>query len=381
MNLRKFIVPEVVFGNGAFNMCGSYLRKLGCKRPLVVTDNGVRRAGWADKISQILDEYHLEYAFFDDVSPNPRDYEVMNGAKVYQEFNADSLLSIGGGSAMDCAKGIGIVVTNGREINDFAGVDLILKPVPPMIFIPTTAGTSSDVSQFSIILDTVKRTKFAIISKSIIPDVSLIDPITLTTVDKYLSACTGIDALVHAIEAFVSSASSPMTDLNSLNAIELIYKNLQNSLNTPDNEYYRDQMMLASFQAGMAFSNASLGAVHATAHSLGGYLDLAHGECNALMLPESIKINFDHSVERYRRIAQIFGLDLKISGLSFKNQFIEKIKLFINESGIEFGLNKRGVKKSDVKALSERAYEDPCLATNPFYPSIRDIEVMYEEAL
>jgi alcohol dehydrogenase class IV len=176
--------------------------------------------------------------------------------------------------------------------------------MPPVICVPTTGGTSADVSQFVIVTDLELRTKLAIISKSVVPDVSLVDPETLTSMDPFLGACTGMDALVHAVEAFVSNAHSPLTDLHALHAVELIYKNLAASLRDPANLELRAPVMLGSLEAGLAFSNASLGAVHAMAHSLGGYLDLPHGECNAMLLQHVAAFNYQSASERYEEVGR-----------------------------------------------------------------------------
>ncbi len=290
--LRKFVAPETIFGVGALLVAGQYASKFGMMRPLVVTDPGIVEAGWADKVMESLAAFDIDGALFSAVSPNPRAEEVMAGAMAYMEHGCDGLVAVGGGSPMDCAKGIGIVVSNGGHILDYEGVDKIIVPMPPLIGIPTTAGTSADVSQFAIINDTERKTKIAIISKTIIPDVALIDPQTLTTKSPYLVACTGMDALAHAIEAFVSSAHSPMSDLHALEGIRLIRESLLASLRNPDDMELRAKTMLGSMQAGLAFSNASLGAVHAMAHSLGGYKDLPHGECNAMLLPHVIDFNY-----------------------------------------------------------------------------------------
>jgi alcohol dehydrogenase class IV len=282
---------------------------------------------------------------------------------------------------MDCAKGIGIVVSNGGHILDYEGVDKIIVPMPPLICIPTTAGTSADVSQFAIINDTQRKTKIAIISKTIIPDVALIDPQTLTTKSPYLIACTGMDALAHAVEAFVSSAHSPMTDLHALEAIRLVHGSLLESLNHPEDMELKAKTMLGSMQAGLAFSNASLGAVHAMAHSLGGYKDLPHGECNALLLPHVVAFNFTAAPDRFRVIAETMGLDCRGMGPSeIRGWLITALMGLCKSLGIKDGLASRGIRAGDIPVLSDKAVLDPCLVTNPKTASKRDVQVIYEEA-
>ena len=204
--LRKFVAPEFIFGVGARNLAGRYAKNLGGRKVLVVSDPGVVAAGWTRDITESLELAGLPYALYNEVSPNPKVDEVMAGVDVYREERCNAIVAVGGGSPIDCAKGIGIVSSNQKHILLFEGVDMVTAPMPPLICIPTTGGTSADVSQFAIISNPLDKVKFAIISKSVVPDLALIDPLTLTTMDPYLTACTGLDALVHAIEAYVSTA-------------------------------------------------------------------------------------------------------------------------------------------------------------------------------
>jgi len=213
--LRKFVAPEFVFGSGSRKLVGRYATNLGAKRVLLVTDPGVIAAGWAGDVADVLIESGIAYSLFSAVTPNPKAEEVMAGVRHYEANECDIIVSVGGGSVTDCAKGIGIASANKSHILDFEGVDNVPLPPPPLICVPTTAGTSADVSQFAIITDTAERVKIAIISKAVVPDVSLVDPDTCFTMDPYLTACTGLDALVHAIEAFVSQANGPMSDLHA----------------------------------------------------------------------------------------------------------------------------------------------------------------------
>ncbi len=379
--LRKFVAPETIFGVGALLVAGQYASKFGVTRPLVVTDPGLIEAGWAGKVMESLAAFDIEGVIFSAVSPNPRAEEVMAGALAYMENGCDGIVAVGGGSPMDCAKGIGIVVSNGGHILDYEGVDKIIVPMPPLICIPTTAGTSADVSQFAIINDTERKTKIAIISKTIIPDVALIDPQTLTTKSPYLIACTGMDAIAHAIEAFVSSAHSAMSDLHALEAIRLVHGNLLESLRHPEDMELRAKTMLGSMQAGLAFSNASLGAVHAMAHSLGGYRDLPHGECNAVLLPHVIDFNFPAAPERFKVIAETMGLDSRgMSTSEIRSWLLHSMMELRAALGIQEHLSAKGIRVDDIPVLSEKAVLDPCLVTNPKTATTRDIQVIYEEA-
>ena len=381
-DLRKFVAPEFVFGVGARFLAGQYAHNFGARKVLIVTDPGVTAVGWTDDIKQSLDAYRIPYTVFDKVSPNPRTHEVMHGAELYRREKCNVIVAVGGGSPLDWAKGIGIVCSNNQDILAFEGIDQVEMPIPPLICVPTTGGTAADVSQFAIILNQEERVKFAIISKAVIPDAALVDPETLTTMDPYLSACTGIDALAHGIEAFVSNAHSPFTDMHALQAIRLISSNLEASVNNPLDLSLRELIMQGSLEAGLAFSNASLGAVHAMAHSLGGYLDLPHGECNAILLPHVFAYNYKVSADRYRLVGEAMGLDMRGMNTKTQKQVVfaefERLRRAVK---IEHTLEDVGVHLSDIPTLADKAIKDACMVTNPRQPTRRDIEVVYEEAL
>ncbi len=307
---------------------------------------------------------------------------MMQGAEFYRTSHCNLIIAVGGGSVIDCAKGIAIIATNGKHISEFEGVDKIGKPMPPLICIPTTAGTGADVSQFAIINNYGKKYKMAIISKATVPDIALIDPAALTTMPPFLSACTGMDAFSHAFESYVSNASSDITDLHALEAIRLIYNNLFLSIQNPDDIQLRGTIMLASLYAGLAFSNASLGCVHSLAHSLGGYLDLPHGECNAMLLPFVVDYNFAASVEKYRIIAAELGVKVNnVSNDAVKSSLVNKLIEFKKKVGISSTLSSKGVGYDELDALSAKAINDPCNATNPRLPSKSDLKAIYELAL
>lgn len=380
--LRKFVSPEFVFGVGALILVDRYATNFGARKVLVVTDPGVTAAGWAGKVIDALTAAGISSVVFSGVSPNPRAEEVMTGAEFYRSNGCDVIVAVGGGSVMDCAKGIGIVSTNNRHILQFEGIDNVTVPGPPLICVPTTAGTSADVSQFAIITNVQQRVKIAIISKTVVPDVALIDPATTLTMDAYLTACTGIDALAHAVEAFVSTAHSPIFDIHALEAIRLIRVNFLDVLANPTDIVLRSRLMLASLEAGLAFSNASLGAVHAMAHSLGGYLDLPHGECNAILLEHVMAYNFGSAVERYVKVGEALGIDMRGMQEKEKREAILREFAFLKKaSGISKTLGDRGTRLNEIPELAQKALHDPCLVTNPRLLRKRDIEVIYEESL
>lgn len=381
-DLRKFVAPEYIFGVGAIELAGRYARNLGARKVLLVSDEGVINAGWASKVIKSLRAESLGYFVFSDIHPNPRDFEVMNGAEAYLDEKCDVIVAVGGGSVMDCTKAIGVVASNGIDVKEFEGVDMVEVPGPPLICIPTTAGSSADVSQFAIINNTDKRTKFAIISSAMVPDIALIDPQTCTTMNAYLTACTGMDALVHAIEAYVSNACSPITDIHAREAVRLIGENLPLVMKSSHDLELRKNLMLGSLQAGLAFSNASLGAVHAMAHSLGGYFDLPHGECNAILLPHVIAYNYHENQERYNQIAVLLGADLSgKSTTECKEVLVKQIEELKFKTGITKNLGDIGLHSQHIPILAQNAINDPCLITNPRSAEKRDLENIYEEAL
>jgi alcohol dehydrogenase len=381
VELRKFVAPEFVFGARSLQLVGRYARNFHARKALVVSDPGVIAAGWVDRVQASLTASSVPFLSFDKITPNPRMGEAMDGAEVYAREGCDIIVAIGGGSVIDCAKAIAIVSSNRKHILEFEGIDNVPEPGPPLIAIPTTAGTSADVSQFAIITNTDERVKFAIISKTVVPDIALVDPETTFTMDPYLTACTGMDALVHAVEAYVSNAHSPLYDLHALEAIRLVSRHLLDAIARPDDYDARAGMMLASLEAGLAFSNASLGAVHAMAHSLGGYLDLPHGECNALLLEHVIAFNFDVVPERYVKIGSALGLELDNMTLAeTKKALLERVNELRRAARIAGTLQERGLASADIPILAAKARRDPCLVTNPRDAGERDLEVIYEEA-
>ena len=379
--MRKFVAPEFIFGVGSRRRVGFYARNMMARRVLIVSDEGVAQAGWLDAVRSDLDEAGISSVVFTALTPNPKDHEVMAGAQLYARERCDVLVALGGGSAIDCAKGIGIVHTNGKEIGEFEGIDRVEVPGPPLLCLPTTSGSSADISQFCIIVNSPARYKMAIISKTVVPDAALVDPETTTTLPPYLTACTGIDALTHAIEAYVSTASSPVVDVHALAAIRLVRDNLAAAVWSPGDVAARENMSLASLQAGLAFSNASLGAVHALAHAVGGFLDLPHGECNALLLEHVVRFNFPAAPERYRRIAAEIGIDARgMTDQECSRRIVDALAGLRVRVGIGGGLGERGVRAADVPELAVHALKDACIVTNPRRVALADAQTIYGDA-
>jgi alcohol dehydrogenase class IV len=380
--MRKFLIPEIVYGNDAHRLVGHYAERFGLRSVLVVSDPGVAAVGWTGRVVEVLSGVGVTPIPFTAVTPNPKDHEVMSGVTRYREAGCDGIVAVGGGSPMDCAKGIGIVCSNKGKILDYVGVDQVPLPMPPLICIATTAGSAADISQFAIITDTSDQRKSAIVSKSVVPDVALVDPVLTMTMPIELTACTGMDALVHAIEAYVSNASSQFTDIHALHAVRIIARNLPIAIKEPLSAVARDAMMFASTQAGMAFSNASLGAVHAMAHSLGGMLDSPHGACNAQLLDSVIAYNFPAAPQRYREIAQAMGMELDgVDDGTACAFLVAGIARLREQIGITEALSGQGVTRDHLPLLAAKAMEDACMVTNPRRPTQQDIEGIYAQAL
>ncbi len=379
--LRKYTIPELLLGEGASAKVGGYARRLGASRVLLVTDPGLIRLGAAERVEQSLRDEGLACVIFDAVTPNPRDREVRSGVEVYHAEGCDLIVALGGGSPMDCAKGIGLSAANRRDILSFEGIDAVPEPGPPLVCIPTTAGSSADVSQFAIINDTARKIKIAIVSKKAIPDVALIDPCLTMTMPPELTAATGMDALVHAIEAYVSTASSALTDIDALEAIRLVGRHLAAAVADGADATPRAGMTLASLLAGRAFSNASLGAVHALAHALGGFLDLPHGVCNALLLGPVIAANYEASPERYNAVSRALAAGRDESCAPGLDGLLALVEDLRNAVGLGFGLSRLGLRHEDIPMLAAAARRDACLVTNPQRLDEAALEAILERAL
>lgn len=383
LELRKFLAPESVFGAGAASLAGRYVQNLGARRVLLVTDPGILELPWFPGVLDSIHTAGVKLELFSDVHANPRDFEVMHGAEMFRAKACDSIVAVGGGSPMDCAKGIGIVVSNDCNVLEFEGVDNVANPGPPLICVPTTAGSSADVSQFAIINDTTRKVKIAIVSKAMVPDVALIDPLLTLSMPPNLTAHTGVDALTHAIEAYVSNAHGPTTDLFALEAVKRIARHLPRAITRPEDAEARAGMMLGSMYAGLAFSNAILGAVHAMAHSLGGLMDLPHGQCNAMLLDHVIAYNFDSAPDRYADIAQAMGARLSPSA-SHDDKLqavLAQVRALKAAVGTTEGLASLGVTLAHLDGLTAFAMNDPCMVTNPKAPTAGDIRAVYQNAL
>ncbi len=382
MNSVFFIPPVNAIGSGTVKEVGDKLKMLNAKKPLIVTDKGITAIGVSEKVAGYIKGAGLDCVIFDETVPNPTDKNVEAGLAAYQKNGCDSIVSLGGGSSHDCAKGVGILVGNGGNIRDYAGVDKSSKSMPPFVAINTTAGTASEMTRFCIITNTDTKVKMAIVDWRVTPNFSINDPDLMMGKPAPLTAATGMDALTHAVEAYVSIAATPITDACALMAIDLIAKYLRKAVARGSDADAREQMAYAQFLAGMAFNNASLGYVHAMAHQLGGFYDLPHGVCNAILLPHVCTFNVNAAMERFVVIAEHMGV--KTCGMTARDAAyagIAAIKTLANDVGIPAGLAQLNVKEGDFKIMAENAMKDACMLTNPRTAKLEEVIGVFKAAM
>ncbi|MBO3374018.1 L-threonine dehydrogenase [Clostridium perfringens] len=379
----KFFMPAIsLMGADCLKEAGEQVAELGFKKALIVTDKVLGQIGIVKKVTDVLDNKNIEYAIYDETKPNPTVKNVNDGLALLKEKECDFVISLGGGSAHDCAKGIALLATNGGEIKDYEGVDKSKKPQLPMVGINTTAGTGSEMTLFAIITDEERHIKMALVDKHLTPIIAVNDPMLMLAMPKSLTAATGMDALTHAIEAYVSTSATPITDACAEKAIELISNYLVNAVENGQDVEARDMMAYAEYLAGMAFNNASLGYVHAMAHQLGGFYNLPHGVCNAILLPHVQEYNKATSASRLAKIAKIMGGN--IEGLTDEqgaDLCIDMIKSLSQTIGIPEGLGVLGVKESDFETLATNALNDACSLTNPRKGNLEEVIAIFKKAM
>jgi alcohol dehydrogenase len=360
----KFEVPEIIFGRGLLDQVGACARRLGGKKVFLVSDQGLFEAGWVDQVMKSLLAAGLTFVYFDQVTPNPKDHEIEAGAREYISQEADVIVGLGGGSSMDAAKGIAILVSNGGKIREYAGTDLISRPLPPLVLCPTTCGTGSDVSQFVVVNDSQEKCKYTIMSRCVAPDISLTDPDTLHTLPEEYVGTTALDALTHAVEAYFSVASSTLTDVNALRALTLLERSFVNAVRER-NPQDMENLARASLHAGMAFSNSLLGIGHALAHPIGGLYDANHGSVNAALLPEVLRYDFPVVREKLPEMAAALGHRGESDHSMAQEITLEAIDSLLEAGGAPTGLRSLGVREVDLPLLAKRAVKDVCLLTSP----------------
>ncbi|PKG39111.1 L-threonine dehydrogenase [Psychromonas sp. Urea-02u-13] len=378
-----FFMPSVnLMGTGCLVDAVVSIKAQGFTQGLIVSDKILTSIGMVKQVSDLLAESDIQTVVFDGTQPNPTTKNVEAGLKILKDNQCDFIISLGGGSPHDCAKGIALVASNGGNISDYEGVDQSPKPQMPLISINTTAGTASEMTRFCIITDEVRHIKMAIVDKHVTPLMSVNDPELMLAKPASLTAATGMDALTHAIEAYVSVAATPITDAVAIKAIEIIQQHLRTVVTDGQNIEAREQMAYAQFMAGMAFNNASLGYVHAMAHQLGGFYDLPHGVCNAILLPHVQRYNAKVTPERLTDVAKAMGVD--VTHLSSQEGADAALAAIVELSiavGIPAGLTDLGVKEEDFDVLSENALKDACGFTNPMQATHAEITEIYRQAM
>ncbi|EIV5113378.1 L-threonine dehydrogenase [Salmonella enterica] len=383
MAASTFFIPSVnVIGADSLKDALSTMAEYGFRRTLIVTDAMLAKLGMAGDIQKALQERDIFSVIYDGTQPNPTTSNVAAGLKLLKENGCDSVISLGGGSPHDCAKGIALVAANGGDIRDYEGVDRSAKPQLPMIAINTTAGTASEMTRFCIITDEERHIKMAIVDKHVTPLLSVNDSSLMVGMPKSLTAATGMDALTHAIEAYVSVAATPITDACALKAVTMIAENLIVAVEKGSNVQAREAMAYAQFLAGMAFNNASLGYVHAMAHQLGGFYNLPHGVCNAVLLPHVQVFNSQVVAARLRDCAAAMGVD--VSGMSEAEgaqACVAAIRQLSQKVNIPAGLRELNVKEEDIPVLATNALKDACGLTNPIQATHDEIVEIYRAAM
>lgn len=382
MTVSAFFMPSVnLIGEGAVEQACDHAKQAGFTQGLIVTDKPLVELGYAAQLQQLLADRGVKTCIYDGVQPNPTTSNVEAGLALLKENNCDFLVSLGGGSPHDCAKAIALVASNGGDIRDYEGVDQSAKPQLPLISINTTAGTASEITRFCIITDENTHIKMAIVDKHVTPILSVNDPALMKNMPAGLTAATGMDALTHAVEAYVSTAANSITDACALKAVTIIANNLATAVKDGTNMAARDQMAYAQLLAGMAFNNASLGYVHAMAHQLGGFYDLPHGVCNAVLLPHVQRFNSQVAAGRLKDVAAAMGIDVQgMNDDEGARACIAAIEALAKEVGIPAGLKDLKVKEEDFAELATNAMKDACGLTNPIQPTHEQVVGIFAAA-
>ena len=385
MAARAFLVPPVlIFGSGAAGQIGEESRKFGGKKGLIITDEVLLKLGALEGIEQALSQAEIQFAVYSGVFTEPTVDFVQEGIRSYRESGCDFLLAVGGGSAIDTAKAIAVMATNSGAIGDYQGANKVREPGAPLIAVPTTAGTGSEVTQFTIITDTKRDVKMLIASPFLIPRKAIVDPLLTLSMPRGLTAATGIDALTHAIEAYVSVKAQPMSDIFALSAIELISGSLRQAWSNGNNREAREKTMLGALQAGIAFSNSSVALVHGMSRPIGAYFHVAHGVSNAALLSVVTEFSLIGNPERYARVAKAMGENIEgLTILEASDMAAEAVARLIEDIEIP-SLPELGVEEDKLDKLAPKMAEDAIAsgspANNPRQATKEEIVELYKLA-
>ena len=380
---NRFILNETSYhGKGAIANVVTEAKARGFKKAFVCSDPDLIRFGVTAKVTSLLDEASFPYEIYSEIKPNPTIQNVLDGVEAFKKSGADSIIAIGGGSSMDTAKAIGIIITNPEfaDVRSLEGVAPTKHPCVPTIAIPTTAGTAAEVTINYVITDVEKNRKFVCVDPHDIPVVAIIDPDMMSSMPKGLTAATGMDALTHAIEGYITKGAWALSDMFHLEAIRLISKSLRGAVNnTPEG---REGMALGQYVAGMGFSNVGLGLVHSMAHPLGAVYDTPHGVANAILLPTVMAYNAEATGEKYREIARAMGVEGvdAMTQEEYRKAAIDAVRALSIDVGIPTSL-KEIVKEEDLSFLADSAMADACRPGNPKEPTKEDIIALYRSLM
>jgi len=384
MTVNDFLMPSLnYFGKGSVKLVGEKAQMFGIEKPLIVTDEFLRKLenGPVDQVVESLQNSGIQYAIFDQVEPNPKIANCVSGLELYWEEQCDAIITVGGGSSHDCGKGIAIAVKHGEELKKYAGIELLTEKLPPILAVNTTAGTASEITKHCVLTDEETHLKFVIVSWRNVPLVSINDPYLMISVPKGLTAATGMDALTHAVECYVSANATPLTDGCAIQAMKLIATNLRQAVANGEDVVARENMAYASVLAGMAFNNGDLGYVHAMAHQLGGQYDMAHGVANSILLPVVERYNLISNPEKFAKIAEYLGEKIEgLSTLEAADKAIESIERLSADVGIPKNLQVMGVRREDFELMAENALKDGNAFSNPRKGTKKEIIQLFEQA-
>ena len=383
MSIRRMVLNETsYFGKGAISVIPGEAKKRGFKKAFVTSDKDLVKFKVTDKVLDILKEAKFPYDLYDNIKPNPTIENVQTGVAAFKKSGADFIIAVGGGSSMDTAKAIGIIIANPEfsDVRSLEGTAATKKPSVPIIAVPTTSGTAAEVTINYVITDVEKKRKFVCVDPHDIPMIAVIDPDMMATMPKGLAAATGMDALTHAIEGYTTKAAWELSDMFELKAIEMVSHYLRDSVLKVDMDA-REGMSVAQYVAGMAFSNVGLGLVHGMAHTLSAYYDTPHGVACALLLPYVMEYNADAAGEKFKYIAQAMGVD--VSGMTpkqYKKAAVDAVRKLSSDVNIPQKLHDIGVKEEDIPSLAASAIKDACTPGNPKDATIEDIEALFRKA-
>ncbi|MCG7368429.1 lactaldehyde reductase [Pantoea sp. ACRSH] len=380
MTQRMILNETAFFGAGAIRNLPDEVRRRGLAKALIVSDKALVAAGAVKRVTDLMDAHQLHWALYDEVVPNPTIAVVQRGVEIFKRAEADYLIAIGGGSPQDTSKAIGIIINNPEfaDVRSLEGFAPTPNPCVTLIAIPTTAGTAAEVTISYVITDEEKRRKFVCIDPHDIPRVAIVDAEMMASMPPSLKAATGIDALTHAIEGYVTRGAWKLTDMLHLNAIEIISQSLRDAVE--GDMQALEQMALGQYVAGMGFSNVGLGLVHGMAHPLGAFYNVPHGVANAILLPRVMAWNADYTGEKYRAIARAMGVKTDTLSLAEARQAaVEAVKQLCRDVGIPPSLRDVGLNPDDIPALAQAALEDVCTGGNPREATLEDIKALYRQ--